>query len=198
MRKQFLSSLLLGLLLVSSALATEKLPDVKDGVMENGSRIAIAGTLDGSSPIFNRPLDPVLPPATACDFPLVDSASDGQYYAVICITSTNDNPVEIIVDAAGTTLDDTHMELYCDPFDPNAPLTNAVFSDDDDGVGFYSAFLATDNVVLTPSAAYYLVLTTFSAGDIGNFLINTSTNVVFCEGVATESTTWSKIKAMHD
>ncbi|MEZ4387732.1 MAG: hypothetical protein R3D98_09180 [Candidatus Krumholzibacteriia bacterium] len=195
MNKILLTAFILALI-VTSAFAEAKRPDVRDAVMQNGSRIVITGMLDSTSPVWNRGFNNTSPPSPSCDFLLSDS-SDGQYYDVFCITSTDQSPIEIIVDPAGTTIGDTHMELYCDPFDPNTPLVNAVFSDDDDGDGLLSAFLLSDGLVLTPGTQYWLVLTTFSAGDQGTFALNTSDNVVLCGGVATESQSWSQIKGLY-
>jgi hypothetical protein len=178
------------------ALAEVKLPDTKDAVMNDPSLIVITGTLDSNSPVFNRGFNNVDPPDPNCAFPLTDS-SDGQYYDAICITSTDDQPIEVIVDAGATTISDTHMELYCDPFDPNNPLDNAVFSDDDDGDGLMSAFTFSDNLVLTPGTDYWLVLTTFSPGAMGDFTINTSDNVALCGGVGTENHSWSELKGLY-
>jgi hypothetical protein len=196
MKKILLMTLALALVLSSMALAEQKRPDVKDGAIQNASRIVLSGTLDANSPTWGRGFNNVDPPAPGCDFPLSDS-SDGQFYEVFCIEVTDQNPVEAIVDAAATTIGDTHMELYCDPFDPANPLENAVFSDDDDGDGLFSAFLLEDNLVLSPGEQYWLVLTTFSPGDTGDFAINTSDNVMMCGGVATEGQSWTEIKGLY-
>jgi hypothetical protein len=196
MKKILLLTLVLTLVVSGLALAEQKRPDVKDGQMENPARIVLTGTLDADSPTWNRGFNNVDPPAPNCDFPLSDS-SDGQYYDVFCITSTDDNPIEVIVDPTGTTIGDTHMELYCDPFDPMSPLENAVFSDDDDGDGLLSAFLVGDGLVLSPGTQYWLVLTTFSPGDMGDFVINTSDNVEVCGGVANENHSWSDLKGLY-
>jgi hypothetical protein len=195
MKKIMLTTLVLALI-VSAAFAETKRPDTKDAVMQEGSRIVLTGELTANSPTWTRAFNNVTPPAPNCDFPLTLSAA-GVYYDAICITVTDQNPGEIIVDAAGTTIGDTHMELYCDPFDPNSPLENAVFSDDDDGDGLMSAFTASDNLVLTPGNQYWLVLTTFSAGATGTYTINTSDNVAICGGVANETQSWSQIKGLY-
>ncbi|MCK5438875.1 MAG: hypothetical protein KAI97_02975 [Gemmatimonadetes bacterium] len=181
--------------MATTALAELKRPDTKDVVYENPSLMVISGTLDSSSPTWNRGFNNVDPPDLGCNF-LMNDSSDGQFYDVFCITGTDDNPVEIIVDANATTVGDTHMELYCDPFDPMNPLDNAVFSDDDDGDGLMSAFTLEDGLVLS-GGDYWLVLTTFSPGDMGDFTINTSDNVAFCGSVATKTQTWSELKALY-
>jgi hypothetical protein len=196
MKKILLTTLALALVMASFALAEVKLPDTKDATFENPALIQIMGTLDQNSPTWNRGFNNVDPPDNGCNFPLSDS-SDGQYYDVFCISTTDDLPIEVIVDAAATTVGDTHMELYCDPFDPNNPLANAVFSDDDDGDGLMSAFTFSDNLMLDPAQDYWLVLTTFSPGDMGDFTINTSDNVALCGGVGTENHSWSELKGLY-
>jgi hypothetical protein len=188
--------LTLAIALLATAAFAEKPATSKDAIADPASRIVLSGTLDANSPIWNRGFNNVDAPDPTCAYPLSDS-SDGQSYDLFCITVTDENPIEIIVDAAATTLGDTHMELYCDPFDPNAPLDNAVFSDDDDGDGLYSAFTLSDNLVLTPGQDYWLVLTTFSAGDFGDFSITTSENVAVCGGVAAESHSFSDVKGLY-
>jgi hypothetical protein len=183
-------------LIATLAVAAEKPVTSRDAVMQDGSRIVLTGTLDSSSPVWNRGFNNVDPPAPNCDFPLSDS-SDGQYYEVFCLNVTDANAIEIIVDADATTIGDTHMTLYCDPFDPNTPLVNAVFSDDDDGDSLLSAFTLEDNLVLSPGSDYWLVLSTFSPGATGDFTINTSDNVALCGGVAAEGQSWSEIKALY-
>ena len=80
-------------------------------------------------------------------------------------------------------------------FPPNS-LEQAVFSDDDDGDGLMSAFTLSDSLVLS-GGEYWLVLTTFSAGAMGDFVINTSDNVIICGGVAVENQTWSHLKSIY-
>ncbi len=196
MKKLLFLTLVLALVLATAASAEMKRPDTKDATYNNPSLMVISGTLDQNSPTWNRAFNNVDPPSAACDFPLTLSSA-GQYYDVFCITSTDDMPIEVIVDAAATTIGDTHMELYCDPFDPSDATANAKFSDDDDGDGLMSAFTISDGLMLSPGVDYWLVLTTFSAGDMGDFTINTSDNVVFCGGVGTESKSWTELKGLY-
>ncbi len=195
MKQILIMTLILSLVLATVALAEPKLPDTKDAVIQNPVLLVITGTLDENSPTWDRGYNNVDAPDLSCNFPLLDSL-DGQYYDVFCVTGTDDNPVEIIVDAAATTVGDTHMELYCDPFDPMNPLEQAVFSDDDDGEGLMSAFTLEDGLVLS-GGDYWLVLTTFSSGDMGDFVLNTSDNVIICGGVAVENQTWSHLKSIY-
>ncbi len=195
MKTILIMALILSLVVATAAFAETKGRDTKDTVISNPALSVINGTLDANSPIWNRGFNNADPPDLSCNFPL-SSSSFGQYYDLFCITGSDDNPVEIIVDPAGTTISDTHMELYCEDFDPANSLVNAVFSDDDDGEGLYSAFTLEDGLVLS-GGDYWLVLTTFSPGDMGDFTINTSSNVSMCGGVAVEQHTWSQVKGIY-
>ena len=127
----------------------------------------IVGTIDASSPTWNRIYGCNVD--VNCAASCYDSSTDGQYYAVFPITTTVSENLEAEVVAANTTLSDTVMTLYCDPFDPADPMANAI-AYDDDGAGYpYSGFYASDGIYLTSGVTYYLVLSTFSAGDMGDF-----------------------------
>ena len=193
---RFVMALMLTLLLAGGALAGEKLADGPFVYPELDGKATFAGILDTTCPTWDRgygfdTFD------GDCAFELTDSSYDGQYYAVFCIKAMDENPIEIVVDDTLTNLSDTTLYIFCDPFDPDYPMTNVDFFDDDDGEGWYSAILATDNVVLAPDTAYYLVLSTFSPDDTGDFVINTSTNVVECGTVATEDLDWGSLKATY-
>ncbi len=189
-------AILMVVLLAGTAIAEVKAPDTVNATISNPSRIEITGTLDSSSPIWNRAYNNAGTPDPNCNYPMTDS-SDGQYFDMICITSTDDNPIEVIVNVDGTTIGDTHMELYCANFDPEDALSNCVFSDDDGGEGLLSAFTLADNLVLPAGTEFWLVITTFSAGAEGDYSISTSANVDFCGGVATEGASWDMIKGMY-
>jgi len=175
--------------------AGEKEADVRDVVMQEPGRIQITGTLDSSSPMWNRGYGSGAY-SLACAFPLTDSSADGQYYDLFCVESTDQNPIQIEVDAGSTTIGDTTMFLFCDPFNPNTPLLNAVFYDDDDGDGLTSAFTLADNIMLPPGTDYWLVLSTFSGGVTGNFTLNTSDNVILCGGVPIDNHDWTTVKGL--
>ena len=129
----------------------------------------IVGTLDGASPTWDRVYGCNVD--VNCAAVCSDSSSDGQYYAVFPITTTVTENLEAEIVVANTTLSDTVMTLYCDPFDPNDPFANAV-AYDDDGAGYpYSGFYDSDGITLPAGVTYYLVLSTFSAGDVGDFEI---------------------------
>jgi hypothetical protein len=82
-------------------------------------------------------------------------------------------------------LSDTVITLYCDPFDPMDPLHNIVAYDDDGGDGLYSAFFDTDGATMTAGDPYWLVLSTFSAGDTGDYDICLEGNVTVGHGPGT-------------
>ncbi len=184
------------ILAASLALATEKVPDASDHALPGGSRIELTGTLDASSPTWNRSFGSATPTPETCDYPLLDSGNDGQYYDFFCIRATDGEPIEIVVDPDNTGVGDTTLHIFCDPLDPMAPLENAVYYDDDGGEGFLSAIVAEDGVVLLPETDYWLVISTFSPGDTGPFAIGTSDNVALCGGVAVEAADWSSLKGL--
>lgn len=194
MKKAIVLILALSLVAGLATAKDEKIPD-GDYVMDAPSRIQITGMLDGSSPTWNRAFGSGAA-SPDCMFQLTDSGNDGQYYDQICITTTDDTPIEIVVDAGGTTIGDTTLHLYCANFDAGDPLANCVYYDDDGGDGLLSAIVLADNVVLPPGTEYWLVLSTFSGGDMGSFTINTSDNVALCGGVGTEATDWSNLKSL--
>ncbi|PID79373.1 hypothetical protein CSB20_10550 [bacterium DOLZORAL124_64_63] len=182
-------------LIAGTAIAEVKQPDTQEATMVNASKIVITGELDASSPTWNRGWgnhDVSL----ECAYPLTDSSQDGQSYAVFAIMSNDDQPIEIIVDENATVLGDTWMGLYCADFDAADPLTNAVFVDDDGGVGLYSAIALADNVVLPAGEQFWLVLSTYGPGDFGDFTINTSNNVELF-AVANTIANWDMVKGMY-
>lgn len=152
-------------------------------LVHRGSATAtITGRLDASSPTFDRRVagSPAMP-ATACDGVADDSASNGVPYAAFQIDVGGTAPVavEAAVVAGGTTLPDSVLYLYCDPFDAQDPGANLIFSDDDDGAGptgQLSAFTTADGVMLDPGQTYWLVISTFAAAgsEWGNFRIDVS------------------------
>lgn len=134
-----------------------------------------SGLLWESSPVWNRIFGNAVD--TACNASMSDSGADGQYYEVIPIqvTAAENLECEIMLFTGA----DTVMALYCDPFDPANPQTNVVAYDDDDGWTPLSAFLASDNILLSPGNTYYLVVSTFNPGDWGTFTVDfTSATVV--------------------
>lgn len=185
----------LALVLVAGlAFANEKIAE-GDYSIQNPSRAEITGELDGSSPTWNRSFGSGVP-SPACAFPLTLSSNTGQYYDVICIQVTDQNPIEVEVTPTGTSIGDTTLHLFCDPFDAGNSTANAVYYNDDGGEGLLSAFTAANNVVLAPGATYWLVLSTFSGGATGTYRIVTSDNVTVCGTVDADAVDWSAIKGL--
>ncbi|HOC42670.1 MAG TPA: hypothetical protein PKJ99_06585 [Thermoanaerobaculales bacterium] len=127
-----------------------------------------SGELTSASPLWDRVYLCDVSPACAasCD----DSSQNGEYYEVIPIGVTAVENLECAVTAS--TMSDTTMYVYCDPFEPANPFANVVAWDDDDGTGNWSAFTAADGVTLQPGQTYYLVLSTFTPGITGTFTID--------------------------
>lgn len=182
-------------LIAAVAFAADEKVIEGDYTIEFPSRAEITGELDGNSPTWNRSFGSgVYSPE--CAFPLTLSSNTGQYYDAICIEVTDQNPIEVEVTVDGTTINDTTLHLFCDPFDASDSTLNAVFYNDDGGEGLLSAFTLANNIVLDPGATYWLVLSTFSAGDMGTYRIVTSDNVTVCGTVSTDATDWSTIKSL--
>ena len=186
-------------LCASFALAAgDKTIDSVDHQMKADSRIQITGSFTEASPVWDRGYGYNDPAPTSCDYALTAAYYQGQYYDMFCIESVDQNPVEIVVNEA-TTLDDTTLHIYCAEFDPTLPLANCVFFDDDDGAGLFSAITVGDGVILSAGVQYWVVISNYGVGDpgdMGDFVIDTSDNVVVCGGVATEVTDWSAIKGL--
>ncbi len=149
--------------------------DTEPGPFRGPVADTYSGVLDATSPTWDRIYGGAVDPA--CNASVSDSSSDGQYYEVIPIQVTANEDLECEVHSGDIT--DTVIALYCDPFDPANPANNVVAYDDDDGAGNLSAFLATDNITLSPGNTYYLVVSTYSGGVTGSFTVDfTSATVV--------------------
>ena len=133
-----------------------------------------SGTFNSASPTYDR----ILSGATSltCNAPSNDSINDGMSYVALRVEVTAAENLVAEVIATGTTLGDPVLSLYCDPFDPAAPMTNLVaFNDDISQNNKMARFLDSDGITLQPGATYWLVLTTFSSGDFGTYQVDVST-----------------------
>ncbi|MEH6474588.1 MAG: autotransporter outer membrane beta-barrel domain-containing protein [Sneathiella sp.] len=65
-----------------------------------------------------------------------------------------------------STINDPVLYLYTGSFDPSTPLVNGVTADDDGGVGLLSKITGES---LIGDTTYFIVVTSFNAGDIGAF-----------------------------
>ena len=137
---------------------------------------SVSGVLDNSSPIWDRIFGGAID--VGCNATMTDSSNDGQYYADIAFQVTDSNPITVEVNGAGTSIGDTVIAIYCDPFDATMPMVNVVAYDDDGGAGTLSAFTAVDNISLTVGNTYHLILSTYSGGVAGTYQVDFSDNVV--------------------
>jgi len=191
---KFVNVMLIALMLVAgAAMAGEKQVDSQNILPVAASRGTISGTLDGNSSTYDRIYSGSL--SLECSSNVSDSSQNGTYFDIFCFQVSDTEPIEMICDPALTTIGDTYFTLYCDPFDMGNAAANVVFTDDDDGDGLLSAYFAADGISLTVGNTYFLVVTTFSPGNMGDYSIDTSANVMDCGIVATDDTTWDSLKA---
>jgi len=189
------SLIMVSLALALPAMAAEKALDAVNIKLGTTSFQTFSGTLDGSSPVYDRISSTAVD--ANCGAPAFDSLNDGMAFDIQCIEVMDTNPIEIILDPGLTSISDTVLTLYCDPFDPLAPSLNVVAFDDDDGVATLSALSVPDNIRLVPGLKYWVVVSTYGAGMYGNYTAQLSDNVFPCGGVANESTTWGGIKGLY-
>ena len=186
----------LALLLTSVAVAADPPKDLDrvDYVMDTPSRMVISGELTDDTPTWHR-----WRPASYeelsldCDLVMTSDYSTEPHFDQYCFNVTTDDPVEFVVDEADF---DTVIYIYCDPFDPAAATENAVYMDDDDGVGLLSAIFADNGVTLTPGDDYWFIICSYSS-TIGTYSVTTSENVIECDVVGSETSTWSNMKGLY-
>lgn len=183
--------------LASMAIASDLPKDIDrvDYVMDSPSRIVITGELTLDSPTFHR-----WRPASYeelglnCDLVMTSDYSTEPHYDLYCFNVTDSEPVEFVVDNAGF---DTVIYIYCDPFNPADATQNAVYMDDDDGEGLYSAIFAANGVTLNPGQDYWFLICSYSS-TVGTYSVMTSDNVALCGSVANEGSTWSNLKGLFN
>lgn len=178
-----------------SAAAGEKALDTVNIKAGPASFQVLAGVLDASSPTWDRIHTAAVD--ANCGAPALDSANDGMPFDIFCIEVSDTEPVQIVLDADLTSLTDTVLTLYCDPFDPAAPDRNVIAFDDDDGVGTRSALTAADDIRLVPGREYWVVVSTYGAGMYGTFRVQLGDNAFPCGGVAVDGATWGDVKGMY-
>ena len=183
-------------LLLAAPAAADQFADDSAATRLGGGPV-IADTLTASSPTYSshphrQRRGPGLQPLRA------RRRTIDVHYGQHCIKVLDSQPIEAIVNDLDTTIGDTTMTLYCDPWRPADPHLKQLVSYDDDGDGstFLSAFFAADNITLTPGLTYWLVLTTFNSGETGTYRIDLSPNIELC-ATPVEPTTWGQIKATY-
>jgi hypothetical protein len=126
--------------------------------------------LGPASPHYNRRIAGIGNPVT-CSVVSADAAQNNMPYVAIPFRANTTGYFEAEIFAAGTTVADPVMSLYCNPFDPDNPAANLVAYDDNDGGNNLPAFLNSDAIVLTPGSTYWLVVSTWLGNDAdgGNF-----------------------------
>ncbi len=193
--------ILLTLLFVLALAATVQAGDADkldqiDGIADGPGRIQIQGTLTTADPTWHRwrgvdynqvSLD--------CNLAMTYEYTADPHYQVFCVQATDANPIQIWT-APITGQFDTVLYLYCDPFDAMNSTANCVTVDDDNGDGLLSFIGTATTVTLAPGAAYWLVICGYGATSLGEFLIETSDNVILCTTPAEEST-WGAIKTLY-
>jgi hypothetical protein len=149
----------------------------------------VSGTLDGSDPTFTRPNLSAAVTVNCASAWTPNPSGSGFYYEVHAFHVTNNSPIQIEVNAAGTTIGDTFLIVSCQPFNAATPTVSGVINDDDDGFGNLSAIILADNVTLTPGRIYWAVITTFNPGFTGAYQLDFSDNVVL--GAPPSKWAWS-------
>lgn len=156
--------------------------------------IIIAGELTATTPTWHRwrpnSYDEL---GLNCDLVMTTDYTTEPHFDSYCFNVMDSEPVEFVVDSADF---DTVIYIYCDPFDPAAPTENAVYMDDDDGVGLLSAIVAANGVTLTPGHDYWFIICSYSS-TIGAYSVSTSSNVELCGSVPVSETSWGTIKGNY-
>lgn len=145
---------------------------------------SVSGVLDGSSPTWNRRAPDDGFRNLGCGLFTNDAQDNGMGYAVFEIQVSQPEDLAVSVVASGTTIPDTVLYLYCGPFDPLQPASNLIATADDivPGEDLLSAFTPERDITLTPGQSYFLVLTGFTAEDVGTFELEiTSPTAVFVD-----------------
>ena len=166
--------------------------DNMDYIMDAPSRIVIDGELTLNSPTWHRwrgaSFNEI---GLNCDLLMTYEYATDPHFDMFCFNVTDTNPVEFVVTAGSF---DTVIYIYCDPFDPANSTVNAVYADDDDGVGLLSAITAANGVTLNPGADYWFIICSYST-TVGTFSVQTSDNVSLCDPVANETTDFGTLKS---
>lgn len=162
---KWIAGMALGLVVAVSAQANEKDSVQND---ENGVRGAVSATMSGDltgAPTFDRRF--LVTYDGTCSAASSDSGNDGVPYQVFPIYSPSGQAADIEV--VLNTLGDSVLFIYCDPVDLTAPDLQLRAWNDDGGVGFGSAIVPGDGVILEAGVQYYAVVSGFGPADAGTF-----------------------------
>lgn len=122
--------------------------------------LGIAGALSGTDPTYNRTL-PGNPPSGLSGVGTAVFYDSYPFY----VTASGNYVMETLSAAFTGTPDDTFITLYQTAFNPATALVNALHADDDSGPGFLSLMTHA----LTASTQYFLVVTSFNNGQVGDY-----------------------------
>jgi hypothetical protein len=192
------ASIVLAFALMITAVAAyseDKRPDTKNAIL-TPVRVPIVGELTEASPQYGRTL-PGGPDLMCNANPGISDAGTAVYYAVHCFEVTDETPIQLILNDGGSSIEDTFLTLYCEPFDPLLPSDGVIIADDDDGDGLLSAVTLDDNVHLVPGSQYLIVISTFGNGTTGTYRIDASYNVAECGATPVSSATWGQLKSIY-
>ncbi|MFZ1404919.1 MAG: hypothetical protein WAW03_17625, partial [Anaerolineae bacterium] len=81
----------------------------------------VNGTLDGSDPTFTRPDLSAAVTVNCASTWTPNPFGGGFYYEAHAFHVTNNSPIQIEVNAAGTTIADTFLSVSCHPFNAATP-----------------------------------------------------------------------------
>ncbi len=126
----------------------------------------MSGNLTGG-PTYDRIFTSDVDPGCNATSTFSGSGVGVQYMSIAVHTTVASENMIAALNAGGTTISDTVLSLYCEPFDPANADLNLVAYDDDGGSGLLSAFDGSEGATVTSGNTYYLVVSLFSPGSIG-------------------------------
>ena len=110
------------------------------------------------SPTFNRPIQNGELAPTA-----LSGTGTAVPYDTLTFTVNITGSYSLLLESSAF---DAYLGIYGGPFDPSAPLTNALIYDDDDGAVGDDSLI---NILLTSGITYTTVMTGFANGDFGAY-----------------------------
>jgi hypothetical protein len=157
------------------AINDEKTDDNKEYVVQSKADVLSDETLATDPTYGRRYLNGF---SDLCNMVSNASSQNSVYYKVYPFYSSSDENLDISTTTTGGN-GDMFMALYCDPFDPTNPDLNILGIDDDGGPGSMPAFDPADNYTITANTQYYMVISTWSNGNVGSYDIALGGDFVF-------------------
>lgn len=155
----------------------------------------IPGVLAPQSPHWDRVIyydEPVL----NCEAISTDSGNNDMAYEAIPITSPTGGLLTAEITENSSVID-TFIYLYCEPFDPLNPSANLLAADDDGGVGSLSMFAASDGINLAPDTTYHLIVSTFTTSTYGSYELCLGGDFTRVQDCSTELTGTLNARSPH-